>query len=112
MTTQGPHKKTTKRPIKKAITIVLITSKLMLANASERRIMHNRTNSNDLQEIVTQALEEIKESQGKNFDINKVNLAEMAHKTGLSRRILRTLKKNDFIVRPNAHLGQKPLLQS
>ena len=79
----------------------------MLANASERRIMHNRTNSNDLQEIVTQALEEIKESQGKNFDINKVNLAEMARKTGLSRRKLRTLKKNDFIVRPNAHLGQK-----
>ena len=107
MTTQGSHKKTNKRPIKKAITIVLITSKLMLANASERRIMHNRTNSNDLQEIVTQALEEIKESQGKNFDINKVNLAEMARKTGLSRRKLRTLKKNDFIVRPNAHLGQK-----
>ena len=79
----------------------------MLANASERRIMHNRTNSNDLQEIVTQALEEIKESQGKNFDINKVNLAEMARKTGLSRRKLRTLKKNGFIVRPNAHLGQK-----
>ena len=79
----------------------------MLANASARRIMHNRTNSNDLQEIVTQALEEIKEFQGKNFDINKVNLAEMARKTGLSRRKLCTLKKNDFIVRPNAHLGQK-----
>ena len=31
----------------------------------------------------------------------------MARKTGLSRRKLRTLKKNDFIVRPNAHLGQK-----
>ena len=36
----------------------------MLANASERRIMHSRTNSNDFQEIVTQGLEEIKESQG------------------------------------------------
>ena len=69
--------------------------------------MRYRTNSNDLQEIVTQALEEIKEVQGKNFDINKVNLAEMQRKTGLSRRKLRTLKKNNFIVKPNAHLGQK-----
>ena len=69
--------------------------------------MRYRTNSNDLQEIVTQALEEIKEVQGKNFDINKVNLAEMQRKTGLSRRKLRTLKKNNFIVKPNAYLGQK-----
>lgn len=69
--------------------------------------MNRRTNSNDLQEIVTQALAEMKQVQGENFSLEKINLAELERRTGLSRGKLRALKKNDFIVKPHAHLGQK-----
>ena len=69
--------------------------------------MNRRTNSNDLQEIVTQALAEMKHVQGEYFSLEKINLAELERRTGLSRGKLRALRKNDFIVKPHAHLGQK-----
>lgn len=40
-------------------------------------------NSNDLQRIITYALNKMKKQQGAAFDINKVNLAEMQRLTGL-----------------------------
>ena len=39
---------------------------------------------NDLQKMITQALEEIKEAEGENFDLDKINLALVSRKTGLS----------------------------
>ena len=39
----------------------------------ERRNM-NENNSNDLQTIITQVIEEMKSEQGHKFDLNKINL--------------------------------------
>ena len=58
----------------------------------------NEKNRNDLQEILTQALNEMKEESGEKFNINKVNLAELERRTGISRRKLRRLKANKFVV--------------
>ena len=69
--------------------------------------MQNNSKNNDLQEIITHALEELKREQGKQFDIEKVNLAELARRTGLSRSRLRTLKKNGFVVKPHGLIGRK-----
>ena len=49
---------------------------------------------NDLQKMITQALEEIKEAEGENFDPVKINLALVSRKTGLSRSRLRRIKVN------------------
>ena len=56
----------------------------------------NENNSNDLQTIITQVIEEMKSEQGDKFDINRINLAEMERRTGMTRAQLRRLKKNDF----------------
>ena len=61
----------------------------------ERRNM-NENNSNDLQTIITQVIEEMKSEQGDKFDINRINLAEMERRTGMTRAQLRRLKKNGF----------------
>ena len=53
-------------------------------------------NSEDLLVIVTQTLEAMKEEAGEAFDIEKVNLAGLGRRTGLSRSRLRTLKKKGF----------------
>ena len=67
----------------------------------------NENKSNDLQSIITQAIEEMKSEQGSTFDLNKINLAELGRRTGLSRAQLRRLKKNDFRVTPHALTGRK-----
>ena len=64
-------------------------------------------NGNDLQTIITHGLNQIKEKMGPNFDIRKVNLAEMQRITGVSRAKLRRLKKNNFVVSPHGRTGQK-----
>ena len=63
--------------------------------------------SNDLQIIITQAIEEIKSEQGDRFEIDKINLAELGRRTGLTRAQLRRLKKNGFQVTPHALTGRK-----
>ena len=60
--------------------------------------MHEDATCNDLQEIITQAINEIKQEQGENFSLAKINLAELERRTGLSRSRLRRLKENNFIV--------------
>lgn len=60
----------------------------------------NENNSNDLQTIITQVIEEMKSEQGDKFDINRINLAEMERRTGMTRAQLRRLKKNDFQITP------------
>ena len=72
----------------------------------ERRNM-NENNSNDLQTIITQVIEEMKSEQGDKFDINRINLAEMERRTGMTRAQLRRLKKNDFQITPHALTGRK-----
>jgi transposase len=80
----------------------------MMTNASaERRMNKENNNSNDLQTIITQGLNKIKEAQGSTFDLEKVNLAELERLTGISRSRLRRLKKNGFIVKPHGRIGTK-----
>jgi len=69
--------------------------------------MHEECNSNDLQEIISCAIEQMKQEAGEAFDRNKINLAELERRTHISRSKLRTLKKNDFIVKPHGRTGQK-----
>ena len=69
--------------------------------------MHEDATCNDLQEIITQAINEIKREQGENFSLAKINLAELERRTGLSRSRLRRLKENNFIVTPHGRIGQK-----
>ena len=66
----------------------------------------NEENRNDLQEILSQALNEIKEELGEKFDIDKVNLAELDRRTGISRGKLRGLKANKFVVKPHGLSGR------
>lgn len=66
----------------------------------------NENNSNDLQTIITQVIEEMKSEQGDKFNLNKINLAEMERRTGLTRAQLRRIKANGFLV-PHALTGRK-----
>ncbi|MBR5931446.1 MAG: IS21 family transposase [Lachnospiraceae bacterium] len=60
---------------------------------------------NDLQITISQALREMKAEAGDKFDIQKVNLAELERRTGLTRKKLRNLKENGFIVKPHGLAG-------
>lgn len=63
-------------------------------------------NSNDLQTIITQALEQLKSEQGEKFDLLHINLAELERRTGISRARLRHLQKNGFQVVDHASKGR------
>lgn len=54
-------------------------------NHQERRIMIENL-SNDSMTILTQVLEEMKQEKGNEFDLRKVNLAELERRTGISRK--------------------------
>lgn len=60
---------------------------------------------NDLQDIITQALNDMKTEQGMSFNLEKVNLAELERRTGLSRKKLRRIKSDGFRVLPDKRLG-------
>ncbi len=62
---------------------------------------------NDLQTTISHALHEMEVEAGKNLDPAKVNLAELERRTGISRKRLRKLKKQEFIVMPHGSLGHK-----
>ena len=61
---------------------------------------------NDIQKMITQVLEEIKGAEGENFCLDKVNLALISRKTGLSRSRLRRIKENGFIVPEHRSKGK------
>ena len=63
--------------------------------------------NNDLTEIITQALNEMKMELGDSFDIDKVNLAELERRTGITRAKLRRIKSNGFIDKPHGLTGRK-----
>lgn len=67
----------------------------------------NQIERNDLQSTITQVLQEMKVEAGEKFDIDKVNLAELGRRTGISRKKLRNLRKHGFLVLPHASLGKK-----
>ena len=69
--------------------------------------MNKENNCNDLQEILTQTLNELKNELGENFNTQKVNLAELERRTGISRGKLRALKKNKFVVKEHGLKGKK-----
>ena len=60
---------------------------------------------NDLQLTITHALQEMEQELGDRFDIKKINLAELGRMTGISRKRLRSIQKNGFIVKPHALKG-------
>ena len=64
-------------------------------------------NGNGLDHIVSQAIEEMKHEQGDNFSLEKINLAELGRRTGLTRAKLRKLKRDGFVVKPHGLLGRK-----
>lgn len=68
--------------------------------------MTKENEHNDLREILTQALNELKNEMGEKFDINKVNLAELERRTGITRGKLRALKANNFEVKPHGLTGK------
>lgn len=69
--------------------------------------MNTESERSGLQEIIDIAIEEMRAEAGAGFDIDKINLAELARKTGLTRAKLRTLKSKGFKVTPHAKTGTK-----
>ena len=67
----------------------------------------NEQERNDLQITISHVLQEMKNEAGDLFDIDKVNLAEIQRRTGISRKKLRNLKKNGFIVKPHGLSGTR-----
>ena len=67
----------------------------------------NELKRNDLSmTILTQAIDKLKEEQGENFSLEKINLAELQRLTGLSRAKLRLLKQNGFQIQPHGNTGK------
>lgn len=62
---------------------------------------------NNLNETIAQALQQMKIEHGDKFTPDKVNLAELARRTGLSRKKLRTIQKHGFKVLPHGNKGKK-----
>ena len=56
---------------------------------------------------VAKAIEEMMAKQGENFSLDKINLAELARRTGLSRQKLRRMKAHDFEDTQHAAKGRK-----
>jgi len=72
----------------------------------QKIIMNENNQHNDLQEILTHALNELKTESGEKFDVSKINLAELERRTGISRGKLRALKANNFEVKPHGLSGR------
>ena len=104
-TTQSRLELTIFSRIEKAIVFSFSCSKMMYANASAEITMGEK--HNDLTEIIAHALNEIKMEKGENFNPDKVNLAELERRTGISRAKLRRIKKSGFIDLPHALTGRK-----
>ena len=63
--------------------------------------------SNGLEDIVSRAIEEMKSEQGNSFSFDRINLAELERRTGVSRAKLRRLKKDNFEFKVHALVGRK-----
>ena len=58
-------------------------------------------------DIITQAINEMKEAQGEAFSLESINLAELERRTGISRARLRRLKQNGFEPKPHGRKGMR-----
>lgn len=79
--------------------------KLVYANASVKRSMDKK--HDDLTEILSQVLNDLKNELGDGFDLNKINLAELERRTGISRARLRHIKANGFTIKSHGLTGRK-----
>ena len=69
--------------------------------------MNKQTDNGLCIEIITQAIEEMKEEQGDSFSLDTINLAELGRRTGITRARLRKLKKDGFEIRPHGNKGRR-----
>ena len=60
--------------------------------------------SNGFASSIAQAIEEIKAELGDSFSLDRINLAELERRSGVSRGKLRRLKRNGF---PSLPVGEK-----
>ena len=69
--------------------------------------MNERMSNDSSMTIIAQAIDEMKAEQGNNFSLEKINLAELHRRTGVSRSRLRRLKANGFKDVPHGRTGQR-----
>ena len=62
---------------------------------------------NDLQDRLAQAIQQMKEDHGEDFDISNVYVGVLHRRTGISRGKLRKLKRDGFKVKPHGNKGRK-----
>ena len=91
--------------LEKAIVFSFSCSKMVYASTSVEITMGEK--HNDLTEIIAQTLNEMKKEQGDKFDLDKINLAELERRTGITRAKLRRLKSTGFVDQPHALTGRK-----
>lgn len=60
-----------------------------------------------LQEIIDKAIEDMAREAGDSFELDRMNLAEFARRTGLTRSQARTLKAKGFTVTPHGRCGMR-----
>ena len=63
--------------------------------------------SNGFASSIAQAIEEMKAEQGDGFSLDRINLAELERRSGVSRWKLRRLKRNGFQDLPRSSKGRK-----
>ena len=66
--------------------------------------------SNGFASSIAQAIEEMKADQGDGFSLDRINLAELERRSGVSRGKLRRLKRNGFQDLPRSSKGRKHCL--
>lgn len=69
--------------------------------------MNNKSGNDLCIEIITQAIDAMKAAQGDSFSLEKINLAELERRTGVTRARLRKLKKDNFQLKPHGNKGRK-----
>ena len=69
--------------------------------------MNNKTGNDLCIEIITQAIDAMKAEQGESFSLEKINLAELERRTGVTRARLRKLKRDNFQLKPHGNKGRK-----
>ena len=83
---------------KKAIFPIISTSlNWELGVDSQLREMSIENRNNGLPQSLTSILEEMNRDHGGNLDPEKINLAELERRTGITRSRLRRLKKQGFV---------------
>ena len=69
--------------------------------------MNERIGNDLCSDIITQAINEMKEALGEAFSMENINLAELERRTGITRSRLRRLQKNGFKDLPHGRTGHK-----